>query len=166
MSSVPNSQRGVASGVRSTFQNSGTALSIGVFFSVMVLGIAGSLTRRLTAGLIRHGVPTGSAAHIGATPPTSSLFAAVLGVNPLHRLLAANNALASLPRGEATILTGRSFFPELLSQAFHHGLVVVFAVAAGLSVIGMLASISRGKNPEPRGEASAELLEAPAEAFS
>ena len=166
MSSVPNSQRGVASGVRSTFQNSGTALSIGVFFSVMMLGIAGSLTRSLTSGLIRHGVPAGTAAHIGATPPTSSLFAAVLGVNPLHRLLAANNALDSLPHREAAILTGRRFFPELLAQAFHHGLVVVFAVAAGLSVIGMLASISRGKKPESRAEASAELLELPEEAFT
>jgi hypothetical protein len=80
--------------------------------------------------------------------------------------LAANNALDSLPHREAAILTGRRFFPELLAQAFHHGLVVVFAVAAGLSVIGMLASISRGKKPESRAEASAELLELPEEAFT
>ncbi len=81
MSSVPAQQRGVASGMRSTFQNSGTALSIGVFFSRMIAGLANNLPKTSTSGLQHQGVPQGTAHHIGTLPPVSSLFAAVLGVN-------------------------------------------------------------------------------------
>jgi MFS family permease len=95
MSSVPASQRGVASGMRSTFQNSGTALSIGVFFSLMIAGLASSLPKALTSGLQQQGVPHGIAHQVGTLPPVSSLFAAVLGVNPLQHLLAASRALSA-----------------------------------------------------------------------
>src|SRR5450432_3414566 len=81
---VPASQRGVASGMRSTFQNSGTALSIGAFFSLMIAGLASSLPKALTSGLQHQGVPHSIAYHVGALPPVSSLFSAVLGMNPLQ----------------------------------------------------------------------------------
>ena len=145
MSSVPASQRGVASGMRSTFQNSGTALSIGVFFSLMIAGLASSLPAALTSGLQRHGVPHGIAHHVGALPPVSSLFAAVLGVNPLQHLLAASRALASLPAAAQQTITGRKFFPDLIAGSFHHGLVVVFAVATALAGLAALASLLRGR---------------------
>jgi MFS family permease len=144
MSSVPASQRGVASGMRATFQNSGTALSIGAFFSLMIAGLASSLPRTLTSGLQQQGVPSAIAHQIGALPPVSSLFAAVLGVNPVQHLLATKGALSSLPAAHQRILTGREFFPNLISGPFHQGLVVVFAVAAGLSAIAALASLLRG----------------------
>ncbi len=144
MSSVPASQRGAASGMRATFQNSGTALSIGAFFSLMIAGLAGSLPRALSGGLQRHGVPAGIAHHVGTLPPVSSLFAAVLGVNPLAHLLAAGDALSALPAAARQTITGREFFPHLIAAPFHHGLVVVFAVAAGLSAVAALASLLRG----------------------
>jgi MFS family permease len=144
MSSVPSSQRGVASGMRSTFQNSGTALSIGVFFSLMIAGLASNLPKTLTSGLQRHGVPHAIAHHVGTLPPVSSMFAALLGVNPLQHLLAPSHVLASLPASAGRIITGRAFFPHLISGPFHQGLVVVFAVAAGLSVLAALASLLRG----------------------
>jgi MFS family permease len=144
MSSVPASQRGVASGMRSTFQNSGTALSIGVFFSLMIAGLAASLPKALTSGLQHQGVPHGIAHHVGALPPVSSLFAAVLGVNPLQHLLAASRVLSSLPAARRQAITGREFFPHLISGPFHQGLVVVFAVAAVLSLLAALASLLRG----------------------
>src|SRR6202035_348377 len=97
MGSVPARHRGAASGMRSTFQNSGTALSIGVFFSLMIAGLASSLPQALTSGLVRRGVPHSVAAHAASLPPVSSLFAAVLGVNPIQHLLAAAGALAALP---------------------------------------------------------------------
>ena len=152
MSSVPSSQRGVASGMRSTFQNSGTALSIGVFFSLMIAGLASNLPKTLTSGLQQHGVPHAVAHHVGALPPVSSLFAALLGVNPLQHLLAPSHVLASLPAGAGQIITGRSFFPHLISAPFHQGLVVVFAVAAGLSVIAASASLLRGGRYVPATE--------------
>jgi MFS family permease len=144
MGSVPPSQRGVASGMRATFQNSGTALSIGAFFSLMIAGLATSLPKALTSGLQHQGVPAGLAHQIGSLPPVSSLFAAVLGVNPVQHLLASRNALSSLSAAHQRILTGREFFPHLISGPFHHGLVIVFAVAAGLSAISALASLLRG----------------------
>jgi MFS family permease len=144
MSSVPARYRGVASGMRSTYQNSGTALSIGVFFSLMIVGLASTLPRALADGLQRLGVPHGIAHQIGSLPPVSSLFAAVLGVNPVQHLLAARGALSSLPAASQRVLTGRQFFPELISGPFHHGLSVVFGVSAALAAVAVLASLLRG----------------------
>ena len=144
MSSVPARYRGVASGMRSTYQNSGTALSIGVFFSLMIVGLASTLPRALTDGLQRLGVPHGIAHQIGSLPPVSSLFAAVLGVNPVQHLLAARGALSSLPAASQRVLTGRQFFPELISGPFQHGLSVVFGVAAALAAVAAVASLLRG----------------------
>ena len=115
MGSVPARQRGAASGMRSTFQNTGTALSIAVFFSVMIAGLASSLPKTLASGLQHQGVPVGVAHQIGSLPPVSSLFAAVLGVNPLGHLLAAHGVLASLPAAAQQTVTGREFFPDLIS---------------------------------------------------
>ncbi|HTW04938.1 MAG TPA: MFS transporter [Streptosporangiaceae bacterium] len=144
MGSVPARHRGAASGMRATFQNSGTALSIGVFFSLMIAGLASNLPRTLTSGLQHQGVAPGAAHHIASLPPVSSLFAAVLGVNPVQHLLASMHALASLPAASQRILTGREFFPDLISGPFHQGLVIVFIVAAALSVLAGLASLLRG----------------------
>jgi MFS family permease len=159
MSSVPASQRGVASGMRSTFQNSGTALSIGAFFSLMIAGLASSLPRALTSGLQHQGVPHGIAHQVGALPPVSSLFAAVLGVNPVQHVLTSKGALSSLPAANQRILTGREFFPDLISGPFHQGLAVVFGVAAALSLIAALASLLRGGRYIPA--AAADEMPAP-----
>jgi MFS family permease len=150
MGSVPARDRGAASGMRSTFQNSGTAVSIGVVFTLMIAGLSSSLPTTLTGGLVKLGVPTGVAQHIGSLPPVSSLFASVLGVNPIEHLLAPSGVLAKLPAASQAALTGRSFFPSLLSGPFHDGLIVVFSVSAVLSVLAGLASLLRGKRaPQP-----------------
>jgi MFS family permease len=157
MGSVPARHRGAASGMRSTFQNSGTALSIGVFFSLMIAGLAGSLPRALSGGLEAHGVPHGVATHVSTLPPVSSLFSAVLGVNPVQHLLSAAHALSSLPAASQRVLTGREFFPGLIAGPVHHGLAVVFVVSAGLAVLAGLASLLRGGRyvpPEPAGPRS------------
>jgi MFS family permease len=151
MSSVPASQRGVASGMRSTFQNSGTALSIGAFFSLMIVGLSASLPKTLASGLQRYGVPHAIAQQVGTLPPVSSLFAALLGVNPVQHLLAPSHALSKLSVPAQRVLTGREFFPHLISGPFHHGLVVVFAVSAALAVLAGIASLLRGgRTPLPQ----------------
>jgi MFS family permease len=149
MSSVPARYRGAASGMRSTYQNSGTALSIGVFFSLMIAGLAGTLPTALTSGLVRHGVSHSVAHQIAGLPPVASLFAAVLGVNPVQHLLQAAGALSGLPAASQRALTGRHFFPALISGPFHHGLVIVFAAAAGLAALAAVASLLRGGRPVP-----------------
>jgi len=88
--------------------------------------------------------PLGIARQIGTLPPVSSLFAAFLGVNPMQHLLTPSGALSSLPITNQQILTGREFFPHLISGPFHEGLLVVFSVSAALSVLAALASLLRG----------------------
>lgn len=161
MSSVPADRRGVASGMRSTVQNAGATLSIGVFFSLMIAGLAGNLPQTLTAGLRQQGVPAGIASQIGALPPVSSLFAAFLGVNPVQHLLAPSGILATLSAAQRATLTGREFFPRLISGPFHSGLLVVFSAATLLTALGAVASLLRGERfisgaspPEPLRAAS------------
>ena len=145
MGSVPASDRGVASGMRATFQNSGTAISIGVVFTLLIAGLSSSLPSSLSGGLVKVGVPSGVAHQVATLPPVSSLFASVLGVNPIEHLLAPTGVLAKLPAASQATLTGREFFPSLLAGPFHSGLVVVFGVSATLSVLAGLASLLRGK---------------------
>ncbi len=144
MNSVPAKQRGAASGMLATFQNSGFVLSIGVFFSLMIAGLAATLPKTLTSGLTAQGVPGPIAHHIGSLPPVGSLFAAFLGYNPVHSLLAPTGVLRHLPAHNVAVLTGRTFFPELISQPFHHGLVIVFSMAIAVLVIAAAASALRG----------------------
>jgi MFS family permease len=145
MSAVPAEHRGSASGMRSTFQNSGMSLSIGIFFSLMIAGLASTLPKTLTAGLTAQGVPFSVATQVSHLPPVSTMFAALLGYNPVQNLLAPSGALSRLPAHNAAVLTGRQFFPHLISAPFHHGLVIVFTAAAVMSVIGALVSLLRGK---------------------
>jgi MFS family permease len=145
MGSVPAADRGAASGMRSTFQNSGTAVSIGVVFTLMIAGLSSSLPSTMASGLTKLGVPASVAHQVSTLPPVSSLFASVLGVNPIQHLLAPTGALAKLPAASRAALTGREFFPSLLSGPFHTGLIIVFSVSAGMSVLAGLASLLRGK---------------------
>lgn len=145
MGSVPATERGVASGMRSTFQNSGTALSIGVFFSLMVAGLASALPRALATGLQAQGVPPATATSVAALPPVSTLFAAFLGNNPVQHLLRGTGVLNTLPAHNVTVLTGTTFFPELVSGPVHNGLVTVFSAAAAMAVIAAMASLLRGR---------------------
>jgi len=140
MSSVPAAQRGAASGVRATFFNAGASLSIGIFFSLMIVGLAHTLPQAMSAGLQQQGIPASMAHQVANTPPVSSLFAAFLGYNPMAELLAPFNGLAQ-PGVNAEVLTGKTFFPELITGPFHSGLVVVFSAATIMMVIGSIASL-------------------------
>jgi MFS family permease len=144
MNSVPAAQRGIASGMRGTFFNSGTSLSIGIFFSLMIVGLATTLPATLSSGLQHQGVSAQVAEGVAQLPPVASLFAAFLGFNPIERLLGPTGALDHVSAHQAATLTGGQFFPQLISGPFHSGLVVVFTAAAVMSVIGAVASLLRG----------------------
>ncbi len=145
MSSVPARDRGAASGMRSTFQNSGMSLSIGIFFSLMVAGLAATLPRTLNSGLRAQGVPAGVASHVAHLPPVSTLFSALLGYNPMRTLLGPSGVLKKLPAHNVAVLTGNRFFPNLISGPFHHGLIIVFSAAIAMSLAGALISLLRGR---------------------
>jgi MFS family permease len=144
MNSVPANQRGAASGMTGTFQNAGNSLSIGIFFSLMIAGLATTLPNALRSGLTAHGVGGSIAGQVAATPPVGSLFAAFLGYNPIASILGPTGVLKSLSSSNAAALTGKTFFPQLIADPFHTGLVIVFIAAAVMSVIGAIASLTAG----------------------
>jgi len=144
MNSLPPNRRGVGGGMSTTFQNSAMVLSIGIFFSLMVTGLAGSLPGAMVSGLTAHGVSQAQAQLVAGLPPVSVLFASLLGYNPIGSLLGPA-AIGHLPAGDAAYLTGRSFFPSLISGPFHDGLVVAFGFAIAACLVAAAASWMRGK---------------------
>jgi MFS family permease len=139
MSSVPAHQRGAASGMRGTLFNGGTALSIGVFFSLMIIGLSNTLPGAMSSGLQEQGVSADVAGQVAGLPPVGSLFAAFLGFNPVEQLLGPSGALDA-PGVDKAVLTGQDFFPHLISGPFHSGLIVVFVAAALMMFAGAVAS--------------------------
>ena len=153
MGSVPANQRGSASGMAGTVLNAGSSLSIGVFFSLMVAGLAGSLPEALRSGLTAHSVPARAADTIASIPPVGSLFAAFLGYNPIETLLGPTGLLKTLPATDTATLTGKEFFPHLIAGPFHDGLVIVFIAAAAMSVVAAIATLAGGGRIRPDGPA-------------
>ena len=143
MNSLPPDRRGVGAGMSATFQNSAMVLSIGIFFTLIILGLASSLPATLNHGLIAQGVPSADAARLAALPPVSIMFAALLGYNPIGTLL--GPALAKLPAGHAAYLTGHTFFPSLISAPFQHGLDIAFDFAIAACLVAAVASLLRGR---------------------
>ena len=133
-------QRGAASGVRSTFFNAGSSLSIGIFFSLMIVGLANTLPTAMNNGLQAQGVSDRCAHDVANLPPVGSLFAAFLGYNPIDELLGPSGALDA-PGVNTDVLTGKTFFPQFITEPFHSGLTVVFIAAAVMMLIGAVASL-------------------------
>jgi len=142
MNSLPPERRGVGGGISATFQNSAMVLSIGIFFTLIILGLAAALPPALSHGLIAQGLPRADAARIAALPPVSIMFAALLGYNPVQTLL--GPAISKLPAGHAAYLTGHTFFPSLISAPFQHGLAIAFGFAIAACLIAAVASLLRG----------------------
>jgi MFS family permease len=154
MNSVPANQRGAAGGMIATFQNSASVLSIGIFFSLMVAGLASKLPAAMFSGLTAQGVPASAATTISHLPPIGVLFAAFLGYNPMQQLL--GPVLHQLSSAHALFVTGREFFPHLISAPFHDGLGVAFGFAIAASVIAAIASALTGR-PKSNADAPEEL---------
>ena len=143
MSSLPPEHRGVGSGMQTTFQNSAQVLSIGIFFTLLVIGLSASLSQSLYHGLVAHGVSTEAAGQASNLSPVSTLFAALLGYNPVQHLVGPH-ALSHLPHSQQMALTGRSFFPSLIAEPFQSGLHAAFDFAIVASLLAAAASWTRG----------------------
>ena len=143
MNSLPPEDRGAGGGMNQTFQNSAQVLSVGVFFTLMILGLSTHLPQTLSAGLRAHGMSAAAAHQISRLPPVSILFAAFLGYNPIEHLAGAH-ALAGLSAASRATITGRSFFPHLISGPFSSGLHEAFAFAIVSCLIAAVASLMRG----------------------
>jgi MFS family permease len=143
MNSLPPEQRGAGAGMNATFMNSAQVLSIGIFFSIITLGLVSSLPGHLYQGLVTHGVPSDAAINASRLPPIGSLFAAFLGFNPVSTEIPPH-VLASLGHAKASVLTGRSFFPALIAPSFADGLHLAFDFAAATTLLAAVASWLRG----------------------
>ncbi len=143
MNSLPKGDRGVGGAMNQTFQNSAQVLSIGIFFTLMIIGLSSTLPETMSAGLQAHGVPPATAHHVAALPPVSILFAAFLGYNPIQHLLGPH-VLAGLSAHDQAAVTGSSFFPNLISAPFRHGLHAAFLFAIVACLIAAAASLLRG----------------------
>jgi MFS family permease len=144
MNSLPAQHRGAGGGMNQTFQNSAQVLSIGIFFTLMILGLSGTLPHSLAGGLQAHGVPAATAAKVSHLPPVSVLFAAFLGYNPAKELIGPH-VLHHLSPANASAIGGRGFFPHLIAKPFHSGLHEAFAFATAACLIAAVASWSRGR---------------------
>jgi MFS family permease len=151
MNALPPGDRGAGSGMNTTFQNSAQVLSIGIFFSLMISGLASSLPTSMYAGLAAHGVPAAAAHQVAGLPPVTTLFAAFLGYNPIQHLVGAH-LLSTLPAAQQAALTGRSFFPALISGPFRSGLHEALDFAIVASLLAAAASWTRGGHVAPGTE--------------
>jgi MFS family permease len=158
MNSLPRGDRGAGGGMNQTFQNSAQVISVGIFFTLLVIGLASTLPSTLQHGLEAHGVGPAAAHRAGQAPPISVLFAAFLGYNPIQHLVGAG-VLHGLPAHAQATLTGHGFFPQLISGAFSNGLDTAFAFAIVACLVAAGASLLRGgryhhaDEPDPPGAA-------------
>ncbi|WP_439377932.1 MFS transporter [Amycolatopsis lexingtonensis] len=156
MNSLPADARGSGAGMMTTFQNAAMVLSIGFFFSLIISGLSSSLPATMHDGLVAHGVPDAAASQVANLPAVAVLFAAFLGYNPIQQLL--GGQLATLPPDQASFLTGRSFFPNLISGPFQSGLAVAFGFAIVVCLIGAVASLlTKDARPKDRESVGSEL---------
>jgi hypothetical protein len=143
MNALPRQYRGVGSGMRSTFQNVGSPLSMALFFSILVVVLGSQLPGAIEHSLTGNGVPAAAAAQAARIPPTGALFASFLGYNPMETLLP-SPVLAQLAPGVRATLLGTHFFPTVVGGPFGSALHVVFWVAAGLAFLAAGFSYLRG----------------------
>ncbi len=163
MNSLPADARGSGAGMMTTFQNAAMVLSIGFFFSLIISGLSSSLPATMHDGLVAHGVPDAAASQVANLPAVAVLFAAFLGYNPIQQLL--GGQLSSLPPDQAAFLTGRSFFPNLISGPFQSGLAVAFGFAIVVCLIGAVASLlTKDTRPKDRESVGEELAAVAGEA--
>ena len=143
MSSVPAEYRGAASGMRSTFQNAGMMVSMGIFFTIVITGMNAHLPATMFRGLVQVGLPATVAKGLSSLPPTATLFAALLGYNPMAHLVP-QAVLGALPAVKAATVVGERFFPGLISAPFMRGLREVFLFSLAMSLVAAVASLLRG----------------------
>jgi len=152
MNSLPAADRGAGSGMNTTFQNSAQVLSIGIFFTLIIVGLSDHLPAALVSGLTAHGVPAATAESISHLPPVSTLFAAFLGYNPAGHLLGPH-VLAHLTPDQRATITGERFFPSLITNSFKDGLHTAFNFAIVMCLLGAACSWTRGGKGPARADA-------------
>ena len=146
MNSVPAEARGVASGMQYTIMNTAFTVSMGIFFTIVIVGISQRFPAEVTASLTSIGA-SNLAPVLNQIPPTGALFSAFLGYNPMGTILDAlpANVVAIIPQHIVTTITGTTWFPETLADAFMPSLQTAFYIGAVMSAIAAVFSVLRGE---------------------
>jgi EmrB/QacA subfamily drug resistance transporter len=163
MNSVPPEDRGAASGMRATLQNTGQTVSLAIFFTVIITGLSNGLPSALSSAMTTAGVPQLAGA-FSSIPPTSALFAAFLGYNPVQSILALpqlSTVVTQIPQSTMTYLEGQTFFPNAIAPAFISALDLSFYIGAALSIGAAVASLLRGKRYLYRASVPGPQIPAP-----
>ncbi len=146
MNSVPPENRGAASGMRATLQNTGSTASLAIFFTIVILSLSASLPTALSSAISKAGAPAAVANDAAHIPPTTALFAAFLGYNPVSSLLAQlpANDTSQISTQTLVTITSQTWFPNAIASSFIQSLDVSFYIGAALSIIAAIASLMRG----------------------
>ncbi len=163
MNSVPPQDRGAASGMRATLQNTGQTVSLAIFFTVIITGLSSSLPNALSTAMTNAGVPQLAGAFTSISP-TSALFSAFLGYNPMQQILSMpqlSSVVAQIPQTVVTTLEGKIFFPNAIAPAFISALDLAFYIGAALSIAAAVASLLRGKMYMYREKVQVQPIPAP-----
>jgi MFS family permease len=152
MNSVPPEDRGAASGMRATLQNTGQTVSLAIFFTIIITGLSSSLPNALSKALTTPPaqVPQQALALLNTIPPTSALFAAFLGYDPMGSILSTlqtkfPSVYSLIPHSTVIFLEGQKFFPTAIAPAFMSALQLCFYIGAALSIVAAIASLLRGE---------------------
>ncbi len=101
MNSLPPEHRGAGGAMNQTFQNSAQVLSIGIFFTLMIVGLSATLPHTMSAGLQAHGVDARHRESRGLAPAGLDPVRGVPGLQPdpvARRPARAERAVAARPR--------------------------------------------------------------------
>jgi MFS family permease len=147
MNSVSPKDRGVASGMITTVIMTAFTASMAMFFTIVIVGITQKFPGAMTSSLASIGAVQ-LAPVLSSIPPTGALFSAFLGFNPVSTILSAlpTQFVSSIPQGTLAILTGTTWFPQTLAEAFMPALRMSFYIGAAFCAIGAVLSGLRGAN--------------------
>ncbi|QGR18670.1 MFS transporter [Stygiolobus azoricus] len=134
MASVPVQKRGAASGMRASLQNTASAISVALYFSVVITGMAATLNSSIESALSSYGI------HLNVNLPAAvAIFSALLGYDPLSSLA------SSLPTSVASHIDTPAFFITAIAPSFISGFRLMLNISAALLVLsGILSLVRKG----------------------
>ncbi len=146
MNSVPPQERGVASGMLTTIMNTAFTASMAIFFTIVIVGITQRFPDAMASSLAGIGAAQLTPI-LSNIPPTGALFSAFLGYNPVETILTSvpSAVVSQIPSATLTTLTGTTWFPSTLSEAFMPSLQISFYIGAVFCGLSALLSALRGK---------------------
>jgi MFS family permease len=146
MNSVPPQERGVASGMLTTIMNTAFTASMAIFFTIVIVGITQRFPDAMASSLAGIGAAQLTPI-LSNIPPTGALFSAFLGYNPVETILSSvpSVVVSQIPPATLTTLTGTTWFPSTLSEAFMPSLQISFYIGAVFCGLSALLSALRGK---------------------